>query len=92
MQNLFKLGISRCQNCKRDYFNLFSSSILIFFYLNKKNRIWFICVSGASNAEQQEEQVERLMDMGFDRESVVNALRAANNDLNTATNLLLQEG
>jgi len=50
-------------------------------------------VAGApSNAEQQEEQVERLMDMGFDRESVVNALRAANNDLNTATNLLLQEG
>jgi uncharacterized UBP type Zn finger protein len=51
-----------------------------------------VCVAGASNAEQQEEQVERLMDMGFDRESVVNALRAANNDLNTATNLLLQEG
>ncbi|CAB3370442.1 Hypothetical predicted protein [Cloeon dipterum] len=48
--------------------------------------------AGLNAAEQQEEQVARLVDMGFDRESVVNALRAANNDLNTATNLLLQEG
>ncbi|KAF4526996.1 hypothetical protein B566_EDAN001543 [Ephemera danica] len=49
--------------------------------------------AGPSGMQQQgsEEQVALLVDMGFDRASVLDALRAANNDLTMATNLLLQE-
>ncbi|XP_035308007.1 ubiquitin-associated domain-containing protein 2 isoform X5 [Cricetulus griseus] len=37
-----------------------------------------------------EEQVARLMEMGFSRGDALEALRASNNDLNVATNFLLQ--
>ncbi|KAG8452050.1 hypothetical protein GDO86_004009 [Hymenochirus boettgeri] len=37
-----------------------------------------------------EEQVAQLMEMGFSRVDVLNALRASNNDINIATNFLLQ--
>ncbi|XP_030057211.1 ubiquitin-associated domain-containing protein 2 [Microcaecilia unicolor] len=37
-----------------------------------------------------EEQVTRLMEMGFSRVAVLEALRASNNDINVATNFLLQ--
>ncbi|XP_069746618.1 ubiquitin-associated domain-containing protein 2 isoform X3 [Narcine bancroftii] len=37
-----------------------------------------------------EEQVARLMEMGFSRVDALQALRATNNDLNMATNFLLQ--
>ncbi|KAM4046927.1 ubiquitin-associated domain-containing protein 2 isoform 2-T2 [Anomaloglossus baeobatrachus] len=37
-----------------------------------------------------EEQVARLMEMGFSRADVLTALRASNNDVNLATNFLLQ--
>uniref|UniRef100_A0A8C3S3M9 Ubiquitin-associated domain-containing protein 2 n=3 Tax=Chelydra serpentina TaxID=8475 RepID=A0A8C3S3M9_CHESE len=41
-------------------------------------------------AEASEEQVARLMEMGFSRVDALEALRASNNDLNVATNFLLQ--
>nr|XP_056717813.1 ubiquitin-associated domain-containing protein 2 [Euleptes europaea] len=41
-------------------------------------------------AEVSEEQVARLMEMGFSRLDALEALRASNNDLNVATNFLLQ--
>ncbi|XP_062982182.1 ubiquitin-associated domain-containing protein 2 [Elgaria multicarinata webbii] len=41
-------------------------------------------------AEVSEEQVARLMEMGFSRVDALEALRASNNDLNVATNFLLQ--
>ncbi|XP_073425628.1 ubiquitin-associated domain-containing protein 2 isoform X2 [Dendrobates tinctorius] len=51
----------------------------------------------ANHAEPQappppapEEQVARLMEMGFSRADVLTALRASNNDVNLATNFLLQ--
>ncbi|XP_075056049.1 ubiquitin-associated domain-containing protein 2 [Mixophyes fleayi] len=37
-----------------------------------------------------EEQVAQLMEMGFSRADVLTALRASNNDINLATNFLLQ--
>ncbi|KAM7111348.1 ubiquitin-associated domain-containing protein 2 isoform 4-T5 [Molossus nigricans] len=40
--------------------------------------------------EVSEEQVARLMEMGFSRGDALEALRASNNDLNVATNILLQ--
>ncbi|XP_004704333.1 ubiquitin-associated domain-containing protein 2 [Echinops telfairi] len=40
--------------------------------------------------EVSEEQVARLMEMGFSRGDALEALRASNNDLNMATNFLLQ--
>ncbi|XP_050806447.1 ubiquitin-associated domain-containing protein 2 isoform X2 [Gopherus flavomarginatus] len=40
-------------------------------------------------AEVSEEQVARLMEMGFSRVDALEALRASNNDLNVATNFLL---
>ncbi|KAF7252394.1 Ubiquitin-associated domain-containing protein 2 [Varanus komodoensis] len=40
--------------------------------------------------EVSEEQVARLMEMGFSRLDALEALRASNNDLNIATNFLLQ--
>ncbi|XP_049671581.1 ubiquitin-associated domain-containing protein 2 isoform X2 [Accipiter gentilis] len=40
--------------------------------------------------EVSEEQVARLMEMGFSRGDALEALRASNNDLNVATNFLLQ--
>uniref|UniRef100_A0A5F8G2L9 Ubiquitin-associated domain-containing protein 2 n=1 Tax=Monodelphis domestica TaxID=13616 RepID=A0A5F8G2L9_MONDO len=40
--------------------------------------------------EVSEEQVARLMEMGFSRVDALEALRASNNDLNVATNFLLQ--
>lgn len=42
-------------------------------------------VSGFASA-----QVARLMEMGFSRGDALEALRASNNDLNVATNFLLQ--
>ncbi|XP_067890336.1 ubiquitin-associated domain-containing protein 2 isoform X2 [Heterodontus francisci] len=41
-------------------------------------------------APVSEEQVARLMEMGFSRVDAMEALRASNNDLNMATNFLLQ--
>ncbi|EMP29756.1 Ubiquitin-associated domain-containing protein 2 [Chelonia mydas] len=41
-------------------------------------------------SEVSEEQVARLMEMGFSRVDALEALRASNNDLNVATNFLLQ--
>ncbi|XP_054830589.1 ubiquitin-associated domain-containing protein 2 [Eublepharis macularius] len=41
--------------------------------------------------EVSEEQVARLMEMGFSRIDALEALRASNNDLNVATNFLLQQ-
>uniref|UniRef100_A0A8C3W0V4 Ubiquitin-associated domain-containing protein 2 n=1 Tax=Catagonus wagneri TaxID=51154 RepID=A0A8C3W0V4_9CETA len=41
--------------------------------------------------EVSEEQVARLMEMGFSRGDALEALRASNNDLNVATNFLLQQ-
>ncbi|XP_067143588.1 ubiquitin-associated domain-containing protein 2-like isoform X1 [Centruroides vittatus] len=38
-----------------------------------------------------EEQVQRLVEMGFDRQSVIRALRNSNNDINLATSILLTE-
>ncbi|XP_041115190.1 ubiquitin-associated domain-containing protein 2-like isoform X1 [Polyodon spathula] len=40
--------------------------------------------------EVSEEQVARLMEMGFSRVDALEALRASNNDVNVATNFLLQ--
>jgi len=37
------------------------------------------------------EHVTTLVEMGFDRQSVVRALQRSNNDMNLATNLLLSE-
>ncbi|XP_063281522.1 ubiquitin-associated domain-containing protein 2 [Pelobates fuscus] len=37
-----------------------------------------------------EDQVAQLMEMGFSRSDVLTALRASNNDINSATNFLLQ--
>ncbi|XP_029460355.1 ubiquitin-associated domain-containing protein 2 isoform X2 [Rhinatrema bivittatum] len=39
---------------------------------------------------QRQQQVTRLMEMGFSRVAVLEALRASNNDINVATNFLLQ--
>lgn len=39
----------------------------------------------------REEQVQQLVEMGFDRQSVLEALRTSNYDINIATNMLLQE-
>ncbi|XP_067842696.1 ubiquitin-associated domain-containing protein 2 isoform X2 [Heptranchias perlo] len=44
----------------------------------------------STGAAVSEEQVARLMEMGFSRVDVLEALRATNNDLNMATNFLLQ--
>ncbi|KAG0715110.1 Ubiquitin-associated domain-containing protein 2 [Chionoecetes opilio] len=43
------------------------------------------------NPPPTEEQVQTLVEMGFDRQRVINALQTCNNDVNTATHLLLQE-
>ncbi|XP_039193722.1 ubiquitin-associated domain-containing protein 2 isoform X4 [Crotalus tigris] len=45
---------------------------------------------GQPPAQVSEEQVARLMEMGFSRVDALEALRASNNDLNVATNFLLQ--
>ncbi|XP_052367257.1 ubiquitin-associated domain-containing protein 2-like isoform X2 [Oncorhynchus keta] len=42
------------------------------------------------NTPVAEEQVARLMEMGFSRIDAQDALRASNNDINVATNFLLQ--
>uniref|UniRef100_UPI00398E7EB3 ubiquitin-associated domain-containing protein 2 isoform X2 n=1 Tax=Pristiophorus japonicus TaxID=55135 RepID=UPI00398E7EB3 len=44
----------------------------------------------STGAPVSEEQVARLMEMGFSRVDALEALRATNNDLNMATNFLLQ--
>ncbi|XP_032878973.1 ubiquitin-associated domain-containing protein 2 [Amblyraja radiata] len=46
--------------------------------------------SPSMSAAVSEEQVARLMEMGFSRVDVLQALRASNNDLNMATSFLLQ--
>lgn len=43
------------------------------------------------SAPVAEEQVQRLIEMGFDRQSVIRALRNSNNDINLATSILLTE-
>ncbi|XP_061601894.1 ubiquitin-associated domain-containing protein 2 [Cololabis saira] len=42
------------------------------------------------NSHVAEEQVARLVEMGFSRTDALEALRASNNDINMATNFLLQ--
>ncbi|XP_069493114.1 ubiquitin-associated domain-containing protein 2-like [Ambystoma mexicanum] len=37
-----------------------------------------------------EEQIAQLMEMGFSRADVLEALRSSNNDVNMASNILLQ--
>ncbi|XP_054385145.2 ubiquitin-associated domain-containing protein 2 isoform X2 [Pongo abelii] len=44
----------------------------------------------AQGRRQRQQQVARLMEMGFSRGDALEALRASNNDLNVATNFLLQ--
>ncbi|KAI1899596.1 hypothetical protein AGOR_G00063420 [Albula goreensis] len=44
----------------------------------------------SENSPVSEEQVAMLMEMGFSRMDALEALRASNNDLNMATNFLLQ--
>lgn len=44
-----------------------------------------------SNVQPSEEQVQTLMEMGFERARVLSALRSANNDIHSATNILLHE-
>lgn len=44
-----------------------------------------------SNIQPSEEQVQTLMEMGFERARVLSALRSANNDIHSATNILLHE-
>lgn len=39
----------------------------------------------------EEEQIQTLVEMGFDRNQVIQALRRSNNDLNSATNILLSD-
>lgn len=39
----------------------------------------------------KEEHVQRLVEMGFDRQSVLEALRTSNDDVTVATNMLLQD-
>ena len=36
-------------------------------------------------------QVQRLVEMGFSRDNVMQAMRVANNDITLATNVLLQQ-
>ena len=38
-----------------------------------------------------EENINQLVEMGFNRNSVLNALNSTNNDISLATNVLLQE-
>lgn len=38
-----------------------------------------------------DDQIQRLVEMGFNRDSVLNALRVTNNDITMATNILLHE-
>ncbi|XP_023702139.1 ubiquitin-associated domain-containing protein 2 isoform X1 [Cryptotermes secundus] len=44
-----------------------------------------------NNVQPSEEQVQTLMEMGFERAQVLSALRSANNDIHSATNILLHE-
>ncbi|PSN56710.1 Ubiquitin-associated domain-containing protein 2 [Blattella germanica] len=47
--------------------------------------------SEENNVQPSEEQVQTLMEMGFERARVLSALRSANNDIHSATNILLHE-
>ncbi|CAL1577655.1 unnamed protein product [Knipowitschia caucasica] len=47
-------------------------------------------VAAVDNTPAAEDQVERLVEMGFSRTDALEALRASNNDINMATNFLLQ--
>lgn len=47
--------------------------------------------SNIPNGHSTEEQVQTLVDMGFERQNVVRALRNSNNDVHLATTLLLNE-
>ncbi|XP_027444348.1 ubiquitin-associated domain-containing protein 2 isoform X2 [Callorhinus ursinus] len=49
-----------------------------------------LMLSQFAQVRQQRPQVARLMEMGFSRGDALEALRASNNDLNVATNFLLQ--
>ncbi len=42
-------------------------------------------------AAPSEDNINQLVEMGFNRDSVMNALTMTNNDLALATNVLLQE-
>ena len=47
----------------------------------------------AANQQQEpnQEHVQTLVDMGFGRDNAMQALRATNNDLSLATNVLLHQ-
>ncbi|KAJ9595953.1 hypothetical protein L9F63_012846 [Diploptera punctata] len=47
--------------------------------------------SQENNVQPSEEQVQTLVEMGFERARVLSALRSANNDIHSATNILLHE-
>lgn len=55
---------------------------------------WENAVNSGNHAQavHSEAQVQTLVDMGFDRQNVVRALRNSNNDVHLATTLLLSEG
>lgn len=42
-------------------------------------------------AEASEDQVQQMVDMGFNQEQVRHALQMSNNDVSMATNVLLQQ-
>ncbi|KAK2118849.1 hypothetical protein P7K49_000235 [Saguinus oedipus] len=48
------------------------------------------CLSYMLSTSPRQLSVARLMEMGFSRGDALEALRASNNDLNVATNFLLQ--
>ena len=41
--------------------------------------------------EASDEQIQRLVEMGFEEDAVRNALMMSNNDVSMATNFLLQQ-
>ncbi|KAK2154295.1 hypothetical protein LSH36_271g00012 [Paralvinella palmiformis] len=45
----------------------------------------------ANMSPPSDEQIQRLVEMGFNRDNVMNALRASNNDINAATSILLHD-
>ena len=58
----------------------------LYFYRFSFNKLIFISFS-----EPSEENINLLMEMGFTRERVVQALRETNNDVQLATVILLQQ-
>ncbi|GLH07449.1 hypothetical protein R5R35_014251 [Gryllus longicercus] len=56
-----------------------------------RNRRHNVGMPEENGVQPSEEQVQTLMEMGFDRARVLSALRNSNNDIHSATNLLLHE-